>query len=163
MGVVTVPADKVIPLMPDFKEKGIKYMLLITSGFSETGDEGRRLEEELLAAAREAGVIVLGPNTMGICNPHVKFYCTGTPCWPPPGSIGFISQSGNLGTQLLTFAEMEEIGIRAFSGSGNEAMITIEDYLDALRVDTIAKTVVLYIESIKDGPRFFIRLGRFRS
>jgi len=155
MGVVTVPADKVIPLMPDFKEKGIKYMLLITSGFSETGDEGRRLEEELLAAAREAGVIVLGPNTMGICNPHVKFYCTGTPCWPPPGSIGFISQSGNLGTQLLTFAEMEEIGIRAFSGSGNEAMITIEDYLDALRVDTIAKTVVLYIESIKDGPRFF--------
>lgn len=155
LAVVTVPAQGVIPLIGELKEADIKYMVLITSGFSETGEAGRRLEEELIATAREAGIVILGPNTMGICNPHVKFYCTGTPCWPTAGSIGFVSQSGNLGTQLLTFAEMEQIGIRAFSGSGNEAMITIEDYLDALAVDMITKTIVLYIESIKDGPRFF--------
>lgn len=155
LAIVSIPAEKIIPLLAELKDKGIKYMILITSGFSETGEQGRHLEAELVAEAYKAGIIVLGPNTMGVCNPHAKFYCTGTPCWPPAGSIALVSQSGNLGTQLLTFAEMERIGIRAFSGSGNEAMITIEDYLDALVADTITKTVVLYIESIKDGPRFF--------
>lgn len=155
LAIVSIPAERIIPLLEELKEKGIKYMILITSGFSETGVQGRKLEEELVAAAHQADIIILGPNTMGVCNPHAKFYCTGTPCWPPAGSIALVSQSGNLGTQLLTFAEMERIGIRAFSGSGNEAMITIEDYLDALVADTITKTVVLYIESIKDGPRFF--------
>jgi len=155
LAIVSIPAGKIIPLIEELKEKHIKYVILITSGFSETGAAGRKLEEELVEVARKAGVILLGPNTMGVCNPHAKFYCTGTPCWPPAGSIALVSQSGNLGTQLLTFAEMERIGIRAFSGSGNEAMITIEDYLGALVEDAITKTVVLYIESIKDGPRFF--------
>lgn len=155
LGVVTLPANHVSGLIDAFKAKGIRHMLLITSGFSETGEEGRRMELELVSAAREAGIVILGPNTMGICNPHAALYCMGTPCWPKAGSIGLVSQSGNLGTQLLTFAEMEGIGIRAFSGSGNEAMITIEDYLHAFESDTLTKTVVLYIESIKDGRRFF--------
>jgi len=155
LAIVSIPAERIVPLLEELKEKGIRYMILITSGFSETEPQGRKLEEELVREAHQAGIIILGPNTMGVCNPHAKFYCTGTPCWPPAGSIALVSQSGNLGTQLLTFAEMERIGIRAFSGSGNEAMITIEDYLEALVADTITKTVVLYIESIKDGPRFF--------
>ena len=155
LGIVTVPAGKVIPLIDEFKAKGIQYMLLISSGFSETGTAGRELEKDLVKAATQAGITFLGPNTMGICNPHAKFYCTGTPCWPKAGSIGLVSQSGNLGTQLLAFAQMEDIGIRAFSGSGNEAMMTIEDYLHAFAFDDLSKTVVLYIESIKNGRRFF--------
>ena len=154
LGIVTVPAAHVMGLIPEFKIKGIKFMLLITSGFAETGEEGRKLEGDLVSAAEEAGILILGPNTMGITNPHAKFYCTGTPSWPGPGSIGLVSQSGNLGTQLLCFAEQEGIGIRAFSGSGNEAMITIEDYLRGFKHDPLTKTVVLYIESIKDGRRF---------
>ena len=155
LGVVTLPAHHVVSLIDGFKAKGIHYMLLITSGFSETGEEGRRMEQALVSAAQAAGIVILGPNTMGICNPHAGFYCTGTPCWPSSGSIGLVSQSGNLGTQLLAFAEMEGIGIRAFSGSGNEAMMTIEDYLHAFGSDALTKTVVLYIESVKDGRRFF--------
>ena len=154
LGVVTVPAAHVIGLIPEFKAKGIKYMLLITSGFAETGAEGRDLERKLVRAAEEAGILIVGPNTMGICNPHTKFYCTGTPSWPKTGSIGLVSQSGNLGTQLICFAEQEGIGIRAFSGSGNEAMITIEDYICGFESDELTKTVVLYIESVKDGRRF---------
>jgi acyl-CoA synthetase (NDP forming) len=154
LGVVTIPADRVFGLLPQFRSKGIKYMLLITSGFAETGEEGRRLERKLVKEAEQAGVLILGPNTMGICNPHAKFYCTGTPSWPKPGSIGLVSQSGNLGTQLICFAEQEEIGIRAFSGSGNEAMITIEDFVASFEADDLTKTVVLYIESVKNGRRF---------
>jgi len=155
LGIVTIPAAHVPALIPDFKAKGIRRMLLITSGFGELGGEGRQAEAELVKAAREAGITILGPNTMGICNPHMKFFCTGTSCWPNPGSVSLVSQSGNLGIQLLDFAETEGIGIRAFCGSGNEAMITIEDYLRTFEYDDLTKTVVLYIESIKDGRRFF--------
>ncbi|MHB8771600.1 MAG: acetate--CoA ligase family protein [Syntrophales bacterium] len=163
LGVVTVPAAKVRDLIPQFKAKRIRSMLLITSGFAETGAEGRQLEEELVREAREAGILILGPNTMGICNPHESLFCCGSNVRPQPGTTTIVSQSGNLGVQLLGFAEHEGIGIRAFSGSGNEAMITIEDYMEAFEVDELTQTVVLYLESIKNGRRFFEsarRVGR---
>ena len=154
LAVVTIPAAKVLDLIPQFKEKRIRNMLLITSGFAETGAEGRRLEEELVAAARAAGILILGPNTMGICNPHDNLYCCGSSVRPRPGATAIVSQSGNLGVQLMGFAEHEGVGIRAFSGSGNEAMITIEDYMEVFEVDELTQTVVLYLESVKNGRRF---------
>ena len=155
LAVVMVPAEKVIDLIPQFKAKGIISMLLVTSGFSETGEKGKLLEELLVALACDAGILILGPNTMGICNPHKNLFCTYQHVRPKPGSTTLVTQSGNLGTQLLVFAENEGIGIRAFVGSGNEGMITIEDYMEMLEIDDLTKTVVLYIESIKDGRRFF--------
>ncbi len=163
LAAVTVPAARVLDLIPDFKKKGIRNMLLITSGFGETGQDGKDLEKELVKAARQAGVLVLGPNTMGICNPHNNLYCTGSPIMPRPGSTALVAQSGNMGIQLLAFAEQQGIGIRAFCGSGNEAMMTIEDYLDGFEVDSVTRTVILYVESVKNGRRFFEsarRVGR---
>jgi acyl-CoA synthetase (NDP forming) len=163
LAVVTIPADKVLDLMPQFRDKGVRNMLLITSGFSETGAEGKKLEQKLVKAALKSGILVLGPNTMGICNPHINLYCTGSPVMPRPGSTAMVAQSGNMGIQLLAFAEQQGIGIRAFCGSGNEAMMTIEDYLDGFEVDTLTRTVILYVESVKNGRRFFesaIRVGR---
>jgi len=163
LAVVTIPASKVLDLIPQFKEKNIKNMLLITSGFAETGEEGRKLEKDLVKKAEAAGILVLGPNTMGICNPHADFYCTGSPVQPMPGSTAVMSQSGNMGVQLLAFADRQGIGIRAFCGSGNEAMVSIEDFLDGFEMDSLTKTVMLYIESVKNGRRFFEsarRLGK---
>ncbi len=165
LAVITVPASRVIPLIDELKLKSIKNVLLISSGFGETGEEGRSLEAQLVRKAREAGILILGPNTMGICNPHISLYCTGTHVRPKAGETTLVAQSGNLGTQLLAFAEKEGIGIRAFSGSGNEAMITIEDYMEGFEVDEMTKTVVMYIESIKNGRRFFEsarRVGRIK-
>lgn len=155
VAVVTIPAAKVPALIPEFKQKGISYMLLIASGFSETGEEGARAERALVEEARKAGISLIGPNTMGICNPHVSFYCTGSHVRPQPGSVGMVAQSGNMGNQLLAFAELQGVGIRAFCGSGNEGMITIEDYLDAFEVDPLTRTVMLYVESVKNGRRFY--------
>jgi acyl-CoA synthetase (NDP forming) len=155
LAVITVPANIVISLIPELKQKKIKNVLLISSGFGETGAEGKALENELVEKAREAGILILGPNTMGICNPCISLYCTGSHVRPQKGSIVLVTQSGNLGTQLLAFAEKEGIGIRAFGGSGNEAMITIEDAMEGFEVDEKTKTVVLYVESVKNGRRFF--------
>jgi len=155
LGIVTLPADKVASIIPDFQQKGIRQMLLITSGFSETGEEGRLREEDLVRQAREAGILILGPNTMGIINPHINFTCTGSHVRPKPGTTTLLAQSGNLGTQLLAFADDEGIGIRGFCGSGNEAMVTIEDYLEGFIADEQTETVLMYLESIKDGRRFY--------
>jgi acyl-CoA synthetase (NDP forming) len=163
LAVVTIPAEQVTALIPQFHEKGIRNMLLITSGFGEIGEKGRQLEQELVKSAQNSGILVLGPNTMGICNPHIKLYCTGSPVMPRPGSTAMVAQSGNMGIQLLAFAEQQGIGIRAFCGSGNEAMMTIEDYLDGFEVDALTRTVILYIESVKNGRRFFesaLRVGK---
>jgi acyl-CoA synthetase (NDP forming) len=155
LAVVTIPANRVLALIPELKKKKIKNVLLISSGFGEIGAEGKALEYELVEKARAAGILIFGPNTMGICNPYISLYCTGSHVRPKAGSTVLVTQSGNLGTQLLAFAAKEDIGIRAFAGSGNEAMITIEDALDGFEVDELTKTVVLYIESIKNGRRFF--------
>jgi acyl-CoA synthetase (NDP forming) len=163
LAVITIPASRILSLIPELKKKKIKNVLLISSGFAEIGAEGKALEDELVKQAREAGILILGPNTMGICNPYISLYCTGTHVRPKAGGTMLVTQSGNLGTQLLAFAEKEGIGIRAFGGSGNEAMITIEDAMEGFEVDELTKTVVLYIESIKNGRRFFEaakRVGR---
>ncbi|MBF0229663.1 MAG: acetate--CoA ligase family protein [Desulfamplus sp.] len=155
LAVVTLPANKVLETIPQLKAKNAKGILLITSGFSETGEDGLKLEREVVEKAAKSGMIVLGPNTMGICNPHIDFACSGAHVHPLPGSTALICQSGNMGTQLLAFAEQQGIGIRTFSGSGNEAMVTIEDYMELFEIDEKTKSVVLYIESVKDGRRFF--------
>ncbi|MBW1990002.1 MAG: acetate--CoA ligase family protein, partial [Deltaproteobacteria bacterium] len=163
LAVVTIPAAGVIQAIRDLAAKGVRHVVLITSGFGETGPEGRALEKELVETARELDVLIMGPNTMGICNPHTSFFCTGSHVRPQPGSTALVAQSGNMGTQLMAFAEKENIGIRAFAGSGNEAMVTIEDFMDGFAVDTKTRTVVLYLESVKQGRRFYEsarRVGR---
>ena len=100
---------------------------------------------------------------MGIQNPHANIILTGVHVAPKPGSTALISQSGNMGVQLLSFADSQGLGIRAFGGSGNEAMVAIEDFMEAFEVDELTRTVLLYLESVKDGKRFFEsarRVGR---
>jgi acyl-CoA synthetase (NDP forming) len=163
LAVVTIPAEHVLELLPRLKARGIRYVLLITSGFAETGAEGRRLQEELVALARQEDLIILGPNTMGISNPHLNLYCMGSPVRPKPGGTAVVAQSGNMGVQMLGFAEEQGIGIRGFCGSGNEAMITVEDFLDGFEIDDVTRIVILYVEGVRDGRRFFEsarRLGR---
>jgi acyl-CoA synthetase (NDP forming) len=158
--VVTIPAEKVVDLIPALVEKKVRGMLLITSGFKEVGPAGHALENRLMEKAGHAGILVLGPNTMGVCNPHADFFCCAANAYPLPGSTALVCQSGNMGTQLLAFAEQQDIGIRAFSGSGNEAMVTIEDYMEVFERDKLTRTLVLYLESVKDGARFFRSAAR---
>ncbi|HDP26341.1 MAG TPA: CoA-binding protein [Deltaproteobacteria bacterium] len=155
LAVVTIPARHVMGLLPKLKEKGIRNVLLISSGFGETGAEGIRLQQELVQKARSEGLLILGPNTMGLSNPHINLYCTGSPVRPKQGGTAVVAQSGNMGVQLLGFAEEQGIGIRGFCGSGNEAMITIEDFIDSFEIDDLTKIIILYIEGVRDGRRFF--------
>ena len=155
LAVVTIPARLVLDLIPELKEKKIPGMVLITAGFKETGQKGAELEKKLTQEAADAGIVILGPNIMGVCNPYNDFFCSSAHVHPVPGSTALVSQSGNLGVQILAFAEQQGIGIRMFSGTGNEAMVGVEDYIEAFKEDIKTRTLLLYIENVKNGKRFF--------
>lgn len=160
LAFVTTPASTVLSVLASCAEKGIKGVVMITSGFSETGEDGRRLEKEVASFCLKNGLILIGPNTMGIIHPQAGLFATGSHTRPREGKVAFISQSGNLGLQLIHWAEQQGIGVSLFVGSGNEAMLTCTDYLEYLEDDPGTDIVILYIESVGDGRRFIETVGR---
>lgn len=160
LAIITTPADTVLPLLEDCGHRGIKTAVVVTSGFGETGEEGRALEQRMVTLCREKGVVLVGPNTMGILCSRARLFATGTHTRPRPGSVAFVSQSGNLGVQVIHWAEQQGVGISLFVGSGNEAMVTCSDYLEYLAEDASSQTIILYLESMREGRRFFETVKR---
>lgn len=154
LAIVTTPAATVPGVLAACGEKGVKGVVLITSGFGETDQAGKRLEREIVALCRAKRIRLIGPNTMGILSPHSRLFATGTHSRPRTGEVAFVSQSGNLGNQLIHWAESQNIGISLFAGSGNEAMISCVDYLRYLEGDPRSRLITLYLENIADGRAF---------
>jgi len=154
LAFIITPATTVPAVLKACGEKGVKGTVIITSGFSETGEEGKALEREIARMGQETGMFIIGPNTMGIISPYAELFATGSHSRPRPGPVAFVSQSGNLGNQLTHWAEQQGIGISLFLGSGNEAMITCPDYLEYLESDPRTNIIMLYIESVGHGGRF---------
>jgi acyl-CoA synthetase (NDP forming) len=151
---ITTPAVTVLGVLRECVAKGIKNVVMITSGFSETGEEGKRLEAEMVGYAKEHGINIVGPNTMGIVNTAHRMYATGTHVRPVKGGISIVAQSGNVGNQIMEWAEQQNVGIGKFIGSGNEGVLRCEDYLDYLNGDPDTSVILMYIEGIDDGRRF---------
>jgi acyl-CoA synthetase (NDP forming) len=155
LAIICTPAETVLEVLGGCAEKGVKAVVVITSGFSETGEAGRVLERRMVAACRESGILLVGPNTMGILCPHSGLFATGTHTRPRKGTVAFVSQSGNLGNQLIHWAEQQNVGVSLFVGSGNEAMITCPDYLEYLEHDEETRIIILYLENMGQGRRFY--------
>ena len=156
---VTTPARTVRGILEECGQKGVKAVVLITSGFSETDEEGKELERHIVNICREKGLTLVGPNTMGIICPYVSLFATGSHTRPRKGSVAFVSQSGNLGLQLIHWAEKQGIGVSVFVGSGNEAMFTCTDYLEYIEDDPNTSIIILYLESVADG-RHFLKVAK---
>ncbi|HMB20899.1 MAG TPA: CoA-binding protein [Spirochaetota bacterium] len=151
---ITTPAQTVMAVLEDCRDSGVTNVVMVTSGFSETGEDGARMEKEVERFAIENGMHIVGPNTMGIVNTHCSLYATGSIVRPVPGGISIVAQSGNLGNQIMEWAEQEKIGIAKFVGSGNEGVLKVEDYLEYFMDDEDTSVVLMYIEGIDDGKRF---------
>lgn len=154
LAFITVPAAHVKEVLEDCGQKGVKGLVMITSGFSETGPEGAELEKEVVAICQRCGMVLIGPNTMGIISPYSRLFATGSHTRPRAGGVAFVSQSGNLGNQLVHWASQQGIGISQFIGSGNEAMLGCTDYLGYLEQDRNAQIIMLYMENVADGKAF---------
>jgi len=154
LALLVVPTAAVVPLLEDFATIGTKRAIIISAGFRETGDEGRRLEERIKEIGAASGMRLLGPNCMGIVNTAISLNVTVAALENRPGSLGLASQSGTYVTQTLAYLRERGIRFSKAVSCGNEADINVIDVLEYLGADEQTKAIILYIEGIRDGRRF---------
>jgi len=154
IAVVVIPARFVPQVVKEAGEKGIPLVIIISSGFRESGKTGSDLESEVLEIAAQNGTRIMGPNCLGLMLPHQGINTTFDPVSPKPGSIAFISQSGAIISTIVDWSLPEEIGFSAVISIGNQGDLSFEDFLVYARDDPHSKAVILYIEEIREGKRF---------
>ncbi len=161
LAVVVVPGAKVVQVTNECARKGVKALVVISAGFSETGEEGKRRQAELVTVCRSAGMRLIGPNCMGIVNtnPAVLLDATFAPGSPPRGRVGFSSQSGALGLAIMEFANSLGLGISTFVSVGNKADISGNDLLRYWEADDDTDVILLYLESF-GNPKKFSEIAR---
>jgi acetyltransferase len=161
MAVVVVPREGVLQAVSDCGRKGVKGVVVLSSGFREIGPVGVEREKELLGILRKYGMRMIGPNCMGIINaePEVSMNATFSPTPPLGGGIGFLSQSGAMGAAILNHAKSLGLGISMFASMGNKADVSGNDLLLYLEDDPRTKLFLLYLESF-GNPRNFTKVAR---
>ena len=159
LAFIVIPSPFVLGAVRDAIAKGVKSLVIITAGFSETGAEGRKREAEIRALCEEAGVPAAGPNCMGVCSFRVKMPATMVRLESEPGHLSFISQSGTYGVTTLNYGLHLNIPFNAFISSGNEGITRFSDYLEYLGEDEDTHVIMGYIEMLRD-PRKFMRVAR---
>jgi len=148
LAIVATSFNYVESSVDDCIAKGVKGIVIITAGFSETGPEGRRLEETLVARCREQGIRVIGSNCMGIYVHGSKLNALGMVFPLPFGPIGLVSQSGNLGMYFYAQAHLDGLGFNTFLSVGNAADVQLPEYIQYLADDPETKVIASYIEAI---------------
>ncbi len=157
LSIIIVPRDLVPRMMEECGDKGIKSAIVITAGFKELGGEGVKLEQEVLKAAQNSGIRLLGPNCLGIINtdPRISLNGSFARLMPRPGNIALISQSGAVGVAALEYAQGEEIGLSKFVSVGNKADLNENDFLAYLKDDPQTDVILFYLEDLAEPHRFF--------
>jgi acetate---CoA ligase (ADP-forming) len=158
LAVICLPGEQVLDAAAEALARGVRAICVISSGFAETGAEGRERQEKLLALVRAHGARLLGPNCLGIASSKPKLNATFAPRALPAGQIGFSSQSGALGLALLEQGS-GRLGFSAFVSIGNKADVSSNDLLEWWEDDPETDVVLLYLESF-GNPRKFGRLSR---
>ncbi|WP_433335768.1 GNAT family N-acetyltransferase [Spirillospora sp. CA-294931] len=161
LAVVAVRALAVHEVVEQCAGKGVRALVVVSSGFGETGAEGRARQEELVRLARAYGMRVVGPNCLGIANTDadVRLNATLAPTMPGRGPVGFFSQSGALGIAILQRTAERGLGLSTFVSAGNRADVSGNDLMQYWEEDPATRAVLLYLESL-GNPRKFARLAR---
>ncbi len=158
LAIIAIPAIGVNDLILRVAEK-IKNFVIISSGFSETGEEGKMREMELEKIAEEKNLLILGPNCLGFLNPALKLNASFATGLPAVGSLAFLSQSGALAVALADMAARERIGFSQIISLGNKVQLEEADVLEYLAEDEKTRAVAVYMEGIKDGHKFLDRVS----
>jgi len=153
LAIVAVPAKIVPKVVEECGEAGVDGVVIISAGFREVGEEGRKLEQEIEKIREKYGLRILGPNCFGFIRPHIKLNATFLKKMPEPGQIAFISQSGALGSAILDWAVSSHIGFSMFISLGSMLDIDFGDLIDYLGEDPNTRSILIYMEGIDDIER----------
>ncbi|MGO4257340.1 bifunctional acetate--CoA ligase family protein/GNAT family N-acetyltransferase [Marmoricola sp. RAF53] len=161
VAIVAVPADAVQDVVLDCAAKGVHGLIVISSGFAETGEDGRLRQRRLVGLARSYGLRLIGPNALGVINTasSISLNASLSPIMPPRGRAGFFCQSGALGSAILEKVQGRGLGLSTFVSAGNRADVSGNDLLQYWEEDDATEVVLLYLESI-GNPRKFSRIAR---
>lgn len=154
---VCTPAAANPELLRACAKKGIRAAFLASAGYGEAGEEGQRLQEDLVALADELGMLVAGPNGQGVVSTPASLCAQIVAPYPPAGGIGIASQSGNFISSFMNYAVQTGVGVSRAVSAGNAAAVTIPDYLDYYAVDEATRVGLAYVEGVPDGRTFFER------
>ncbi|WIV65938.1 acetate--CoA ligase family protein [Natrialbaceae archaeon AArc-T1-2] len=154
LAVVVVPPPVVVDVLEEIGETDTDHVVVITAGFSETGDEGARRERKLREVAAEYDLDVVGPNCLGVMSTPVGMNASFGPEDPLEGSVSFMSQSGAFVTAVLDWANEQEVGFRHVVSLGNKAVLDETDFVREWGADPDTEVVIGYLEGIDDGEAF---------
>ena len=155
--IVCVPAAGVEAAVRDSIAKGVRAIQVLTAGFAEIDAEGRATQERLAAMCRDAGVRMLGPNSLGLLNVETRFFATFSTALnglkPRPGGIALATQSGAFGSAAYGMASLRGLGFSRIVATGNEADIDVAECIDYLAGDDATTIICAALESCRDGDR----------
>lgn len=161
LAVIAVPAKNVLAAAADALHAGARGLLVVTSGFAESGPEGAALQRDLVELVRSKGARLIGPNCLGLMNTHpdVRLNASLAPVLAPRGRIGFYSHSAALGLVILDYAAERGLGFSTFVSAGNRADVSGNDLLQFWEEDASTDIALLYLETF-GNPRRFARTAR---
>ncbi len=160
LAVFVIPAASVASVMEDCVTKGVRAGVIITAGFAETGEEGKKLQDEVLHIARKGGIRFIGPNCMGFWSASSELRAFMFPLPVRDGPLAFVSQGGNVGGAVVTSGYMRGVGFHRYVSCGCAADIQIEDYIEYFGDDPEVKVILAYIEGLVDGVRFLEKVKK---
>jgi acetyltransferase len=154
LAIIAVPAKIVPQVAKDCAQKKVKGVIIISAGFAEIGEKGKKLQDEVLAILKKGGVRLIGPNCLGIIRPSQKLNASFAPLTPQKGEIALISQSGAIIDSLVDKSLTENFGFSLVISYGNEADLKLIDFLEYAKEDSETKVITIYLESLKEGSEF---------
>ncbi len=162
LAVICTPANQVPELVRACGEAGILGIIIMSSGFKETGPAGKDLEDQVIEEAHKfEGMRILGPNCLGVIVPHRNLNISFANGIPKSGEIAFISQSGALCSSVLDWALEEKIGFSYFVSIGNALDVAFGDLIDYFGEDEKSRSIILYIEFISNAAKFMTAARAF--
>lgn len=156
---VCTPASANPDLLRACAAKGVRAAFLTSAGYGEAGDEGRKLEEELVALADELGILLAGPNGQGVVSTPANLCAQIVAPNPPSGAIAVASQSGNFVSSFMNYARQTGVGISRAVSAGNAAALGVADLIEWYGKDVETRVSLAYVEGIHDGAGLMSRLG----
>jgi acetyl coenzyme A synthetase (ADP forming)-like protein len=163
MAIMAIPAQLLLGVVDECGKKGIKGLVVLTAGFSETGQNGGELENQLVSLVRKYGMRMIGPNTLGIVNEPFNLNASVIGQLPSPGQISFITQSGTLGLAIADWTIDMGIGMCKIISTGNKADTDDIDFLTYLDNDPSTGVIAMYIEGINRGKLFLETARRIKK
>ena len=154
LAVIVTRADFVPGIIDQCVEAGVKGAIIVSAGFKEIGEEGAKLEQEILEIARSAQMRIIGPNCLGVMSPLTGLNATFAKGMARPGNVGFISQSGALCTAVLDWSFRENVGFSAFVSVGSMLDVDWGDLIYYLGDDDRTRSIVMYMESVGNAQAF---------